>query len=105
MTDHNPTHAPSHEGAPRDEGDRGIVMYSTTWCGDCRRAKHVFARLGVSYTEVNIERDGAAAALVRRLNDGAHSVPTILFPDGSVLVEPGNTVLEAKLQPYLAGQL
>jgi mycoredoxin len=72
-------------------------MYSTTWCGDCWRARRVFEALGVPYQEINIERDAAAAARVSRINDGVLSVPTILFPDGTVLVEPSSAELEAKL--------
>lgn len=79
------------------EQERPIVMYSTTWCSDCRRAKRVFEALGVRYQEINIERDAAAAARVSRINDGMLSVPTILFPDGTVLVEPSSAELEAKL--------
>jgi mycoredoxin len=75
-------------------------MYTTAWCGDCRRAKRVFAALGVPYVEVSIERDEQAVGLVRRLNHGMQSVPTILFPDGTRLVEPSNGTLEAKLQAY-----
>jgi mycoredoxin len=83
-----------------DEGEREtqeIVMYSTTWCGDCRRAKRVFAALEVPYIEINIEEDDAAAELVVKINDGTRNVPTILFPDGSVLIEPSNVTLEKKL--------
>lgn len=75
-----------------------IVMYSTTWCGDCRRARRVFADHDVAYTEINIEEDENAAEMVQTLNNGMRSVPTILFPDGSVLVEPSNTALAAKLE-------
>src|SRR5262249_44719487 len=81
---------------PMRDGQR-ILMYSTTWCGDCRRAKRVFAALGVDCTEINVEENEAAAALVMQLNDGMRSVPTILFPDGSMLVEPSSAELEAKL--------
>jgi mycoredoxin len=77
-----------------------ITMYSTTWCGDCRRAKRVFADFGVSYREVNIEDDQDAAELVQTLNNGLRSVPTIVFPDGSVLVEPSNAALAAVLAHY-----
>ncbi len=28
-------------------------------------------------------------------------IPTILFPDGSILVEPADSELALKLQPYL----
>ncbi|MGZ3598629.1 MAG: glutaredoxin family protein [Ktedonobacterales bacterium] len=80
-----------------DTAQQEIVMYATSWCGDCRRAKRVFAALNVPYREVNIEEHEEAADLVVRINNGARSVPTIVFPDGSVLVEPSNAVLEAKL--------
>ncbi len=75
-----------------------IVMYTTTWCPDCRRAKRVFASAGVPYREVDIARHPDAAATVRRINSGNESVPTIVFPDGSVLVEPSTRELEAKLR-------
>lgn len=78
-----------------------IEMYTTWWCGDCRRAKRVFAALGVPYREINIEADPAAAAKVAHLNRGMLSVPTIIFPDGSRLVEPSSSVLEAHLAPYI----
>lgn len=83
--------------------DQPIVMYTTTWCGDCRRAKRVFAAMSVPYTEIDIEANATAASLVVRLNAGARSVPTILFPDGTKLVEPSNATLEAKLAAYTAG--
>jgi mycoredoxin len=74
-----------------------ILFYSTTWCGDCRRSRKVFDALGVSYIDIDIEEHPEAAEIVRRLNRGAQSVPTILFPDGSMLVEPSNATLEVKL--------
>jgi len=77
-----------------------ILFYSTTWCGDCRRSKRVFAALDVPYTEIDIEQRPDAAEIVRQLNHGASSVPTIVFPDGAVLVEPSNATLEAKLANY-----
>src|SRR5579859_875645 len=80
--------------------NHSIMMYTTPWCGDCRRAKRVFAALGIPYVEVNIEHDPQAVELVRRLNGGMQSVPTILFPDRARLVEPSNATLEAKLQSY-----
>lgn len=79
-----------------------IVMYTTTWCSDCRRAKRVFAAMSVPYTEIDIEANATAADLVTRLNSGARSVPTILFPDGTKLVEPSNATLEAKLTAYVS---
>ena len=74
-----------------------ITMYATTWCGDCRMAKRWFDSHGVAYDYVNIEENEEAAETVTRLNGGMRSVPTIVFPDGSVLVEPSPRQLAAKL--------
>lgn len=82
--------------------DGEIRFYATRWCGDCRRSKRVFEALGVAYTYVDIEQDEQAARLVKAVNHGMRSVPTIVFPDGSVLTEPSNGELEAKLRA-LAG--
>jgi mycoredoxin len=75
-----------------------ITMYGTTWCGDCVRAKRVFAAEGVAYEFVDVEQDEAATAYVMEVNDGRRSVPTIVFEDGSVLVEPSAAELTAKLR-------
>ena len=74
-----------------------IVLYGTPWCGDCKRSRRLLETNRVSYHYVDIEADPAATAMVERLNHGRQSVPTIVFPDGSVLVEPSNKVLAAKL--------
>jgi len=81
-----------------------ITVYSTSWCGDCRRSRKVLQAMGVSYTDIDIEEHPEAAEIVRKLNNGAQSVPTILFPDGSVLVEPSNAVLEQKLTELAAAK-
>lgn len=92
-----PAAAVLSEAAP---ARHAIVLYGTPWCGDCRRAKRVFAEKGVTFDYVDIEDDPEATALVMRLNRGMRSVPTIVFPDGSVLVEPGNAKLAEKLAAY-----
>ena len=73
-----------------------IKMYATTWCGDCRLAKRWFDAHNIPYEFINIEEDESAAEVVVRLNGGMRSVPTIVFPDGSVLVEPSTRELAAK---------
>jgi mycoredoxin len=75
----------------------GIIVYGTTWCPDCHRAKQVLDKHKIAYTWINIEDDPAAADIVVKINKGNRSVPTILFPDGSTLVEPSNSELEKKL--------
>jgi mycoredoxin len=75
-----------------------IVMYTTEWCPDCWRAKQVMGSMKVNYKEINISEDEDAIELVVRLNNGNRSVPTIIFPDGSVLTEPSTGVLMQKLR-------
>lgn len=74
-----------------------VVMYSTDWCGYCRRLKSQMERAGVAYSEVNIEHDPAAAALVEKVNGGNRTVPTVVFPDGSAMTNPTLRDVQAKL--------
>lgn len=55
-----------------------VTMYSTTWCGYCRRLKGQLDREGIAYTEINIEHDAESAALVEKVNNGSQIVPTLL---------------------------
>jgi mycoredoxin len=73
------------------------IMYTTTWCGYCFRLKHQLERAGIGVTEVDIEDNPAAAALVAGLNDGDQTVPTVIFPDGSTLTNPSIHEVAAKL--------
>jgi mycoredoxin len=54
-----------------------VTMYSTTWCGYCRRLKGQMDREGIAYTEVNIEQDPQSAAFVEKANGGNQTVPTL----------------------------
>jgi mycoredoxin len=63
-------------------------MYSTTWCGYCRRLKDQLGREGIAFVEVDIERDEHAADLVMAVNGGTQTVPTLVFPDGTALTNP-----------------
>lgn len=59
-------------GATRPE----IKMYATDWCGYCRKAREHFARQGIRYTELDVDKSPAARAEYQRL--GARGVPVIL---------------------------
>jgi mycoredoxin len=74
-----------------------ITVYGTSWCGDCRRALRVLDQHNIDYSYVNIENDDTARSYVEQVNRGYRSVPTILFPDGSVMVEPSSVALAQKL--------
>jgi mycoredoxin len=71
-------------------------MYSTVWCGYCRRLKDQMDREGIGYREVDIEADPDAARLVMSVNGGMQTVPTLVFPDGSALTNP--TLAQVKTQ-------
>ncbi len=73
-----------------------IVMYSVDWCPDCKRAKFFFKRNNINVVEVNVDNDEQGAAFVREVNSGTRSVPTIIFPDGSIMVEPSTEELAEK---------
>jgi mycoredoxin len=72
-------------------------MYTTTWCGYCRRLKNQLERAGISFSEVNIEQRADAADLVENLNGGNQTVPTLVFPDGSALTNPSLAEVTSKL--------
>jgi len=65
----------------------------------CRRAKAVFAELQVPYVWIDIDQNPQAAAFVKHVNRGLRRVPTLVFPDGSILVEPDSDTLTRKTVP------
>jgi mycoredoxin len=81
------------------EAPAKLTMYSTTWCGYCRRLKSQLDRDGIEYAEVDIERTSGAAEFVMQVNGGNQTVPTLHFPNGAVLTNP--TLAQVKSQ--LAG--
>ena len=81
-----------------------LTMYTTQWCGFCRNLKNQLARVGVEMAEVDIERDPAAAEFVMSVNGGNQTVPTVVFPDGSVLTNPSANQVRARLDAINAGQ-
>ena len=74
-----------------------ITMFSTTWCGYCRRLKSALDREGIGYTEVNIEDDPASADYVMSVNGGNQTVPTVVFPDGSAATNPSLAEVRTRL--------
>ena len=74
-----------------------ITMFSTTWCGYCRRLKSALDREGIGYTEVNIEDDPASADYVMSVNGGNQTVPTVVFPDGSAATNPSLAEVRSRL--------
>ena len=82
---------------PTTPADGTITMYSTTWCGYCRRLKTQLDSAGIAYAEVNIEEHPDAAAFVEKVNGGNQTVPTVVFPDGSAATNPSLAEVTARL--------
>jgi len=74
-----------------------VTMYSTTWCGYCRRLKSQLESAGIGYTEIDIEDHPDAAALVVSINGGNQTVPTVVFPDGSAATNPSLVQVQSRL--------
>jgi thioredoxin reductase (NADPH) len=74
-----------------------ITIYGAYWCPDCRRSKQFLGEHQIPYKWVDIEQDKEGEAYVLQKNEGKRIIPTIEFEDGSILVEPSNAELAAKL--------
>jgi mycoredoxin len=77
--------------------DEVITVYGTDWCGDCRRTRRFLDRHAIPYQWINIDHDPAGEAFVRQTNHGSRSVPTMVIPGGTILVEPSDKQLEESL--------
>ena len=77
--------------------DAPLTVYTTSRCGFCHRLKTVLTSNGISYDEVDIEQDPAAAEFVGSVNGGNRTVPTVKFADGSTLTNPNGAQVKAKL--------
>ena len=80
-----------------------LTMYTTSWCGFCRTLKKQLARAGIEMAEVDIERDEAAAEFVMSVNGGNQTVPTVVFPDGTTLVNPSAAQVRERLAAVSMG--
>ena len=74
-----------------------IKLYGTNWCSDCKRSKKFLGEQRIRYEYINIEEDTEGQAFVQKLQNGGMTIPTIIFDDGSTLIEPSNAELAAKL--------
>jgi len=74
-----------------------ITIYGNSWCGGSRRARLLFDQHHIPYRWVDIEQDPEGEKYVLQKNGGKRIIPTLEFPDGSILAEPTNAELAAKL--------
>ena len=77
-----------------------IKFYSTEWCGDCVRSKKLLDNLRIRYEEIDIDLDKEAYKKVAELQNRKPRIPTIIFEDGTYLVEPTDPELLEKINSY-----
>lgn len=74
-----------------------VQVYGAPWCPDCRRSKKFLGEHRVAYDWIDIDTDAEGLRFVEELQNGGRTIPTIIFPDGSSLLEPSNEELARKL--------
>lgn len=79
-----------------------FTMYTTPWCGYCRRLKGQLDREGIAYEVVDIEQQPDAAAIVESANNGNQTVPTLVFTDGTAITNPSVAQVKEKLASLAA---
>jgi mycoredoxin len=74
-----------------------FVMFSTDWCGYCKRLKNQLGEIGITFREINVEEEIEYAGFVEEVNGGNRVVPTLLFSDGVALTNPSAIAVKDKL--------
>jgi mycoredoxin len=75
-----------------------FTMYSTEWCGYCKRLKSQLNEIGITFEEINIEEVPGTAEIVEKVNGGNRTVPTLVFSDGTAMTNPSAKQVQEKLQ-------
>ena len=98
MSDVTPAATDGPDLRPHQRPSTGsVTMFTTSWCGFCRRLKSQLDRDGVPFTEIDIEANPEHADWVESVNGGNRTVPTVLFPDGSAATNPSLGEVRARL--------
>ena len=78
-------------------GAARVVMYTTTWCGYCKRLKRMMQDDGIVFDEVDIGQVPGTAEIVEKVNNGNQTVPTLVFSDGTAMTNPSLAKVKEKL--------
>jgi thioredoxin reductase (NADPH) len=81
-----------------------VKVYGAPWCPDCKRTKKFLGEQRVAYDWLDIDEEAEALRFVEELQGGGRTIPTVIFPDGSYLLEPSNDELARKLGLQLKAQ-
>ncbi len=74
-----------------------FTMYTTSWCGFCRRLKSQLAQEGITYTEIDIDEHPESAGIVEAANKGNRTVPTLVYSDGDTQTNPSVKQVQKKI--------
>ena len=74
-----------------------VTMYTTQWCGYCKRLKKMMQDAGITFAEVDIEQVPGTAEIVEKVNNGNRTVPTLVFSDGTAMTNPSLAKVQEKL--------
>jgi len=88
--------ARAFEAAAAPPPTADVVLYCTSWCPACRRAREFLKRHGIAYVEIDIGKDRAAAARVRKWANGNETTPTFDIK-GTIIVDFDQARLEQVL--------
>ena len=77
-----------------------IKFYTTDWCGDCTRSKSLLNKLNINFDEINVDTNSDANEYITKLQNNQRRIPTIVFEDGTYLVEPTDPELLEKINSY-----
>jgi glutaredoxin len=75
-------------------------LFGASWCADCRRTKSWLRRHDIPFTEFDTDADPAVRERAAVIAGGRTSIPVVVTPNGTVLVEPTNTELAATLATH-----
>jgi mycoredoxin len=77
-----------------------VLVYSATWCRDCREAKRFLEKHRIAYTEIDIETNpGAAEEVIRHV--GKRAIPQFVV-DGKWIqpYRPGRGFLHQEMEEF-----
>jgi mycoredoxin len=74
------------------------TVFTTRWCGYCKRLKSQLSHADIDFHEIDIEDHADGAAIVAHVNDGNLTVPTVLFRDGSALTNPSAAQVSSRVK-------
>lgn len=72
-----------------------IIVYTTSWCGDCRNLKNALHERQIFFEERDIEKNDEAYKTMMGYTKGKRVIPTVDI-EGKILINPQiNDLLKA----------